>query len=492
MDTDSVFLPRNGPLEVVFSFDTTGSMCRWLDELRGRIQDLIQRLQADIPGIKMAVFAHGDYCDAHIYVTKWTDLSNNIVELCEFVKNAEQTGGGDSPECYELVLRQVRTELSWTPGSRRVLVLIGDDNPHEPGEILNKDKIDWRMEVKALAQEGVTIYGVQCGRNTYADKFYQAISLATGGRHLRLEDLGSLFDTLMAVCYREGQDTAMLANYEKEVRARRVGGALAADIDAIFASLRDDNVDSSAPLTVKSIYTLPLSVNPGFTLPLFVNPVTTAPLSVNPATKLSVKRSTATTRQRSISAKAKASLNKFKASNLPLLKRENVPENNFSLRSLSWSSWKLAMVSDDHFPKDNMDKWEKRVGRPGYRLQMLSSSKSSSVKASKRLALFEVAVQGGSAHKKRYVVLSAFSSLCLNTNNWERRLLGAARSQVDYALKTGCRIYVRFWLVTKQSVLESPLKCVRRYDYAWKRVRKGRSQPRNVVKGCTIISNSGF
>ncbi|CAG5118957.1 unnamed protein product [Candidula unifasciata] len=491
MPVASSFPLPSGSLEVVFSFDTTGSMCSWLDELRGRIQDLIQRLQADIPGIKMAVFAHGDYCDAHIYVTKWTDLSNNIVELCEFVKNAEQTGGGDSPECYELVLRQVRTELSWTPGSRRVLVLIGDDNPHEPGYILNKDKIDWRVEVKALAQEGVTIYGVQCGRNTYADKFYQAISLATGGKHLRLEDLGSLFDTLMAVCYRESQDTAMLANYEKEVRARRVGGALAADIYAIFASLRDDSVDSSAPLPVKPIYTLPLSVKPGFTPPLSVNPVTTAPLSVNPATKLSVKRSTATTRQGSISAKAKACLNKFKASNLPRLKRENVPENNFSLRSLSWSPWKLTMVSDDYLPKVNTDKWEKRIGRPGYRLQMLSSSKFS-VKGSKRLALFEVAVQGSGAHKKRYVVFSAFSSLSLDTNSWERHLLRAARSQVDFVLKAGGCVYVRFWCENKQPLSESLRKYIRRYDYAWKTVRRMTSHPRDVVKGDFIISTSAL
>lgn len=214
MDNSTVILPRHGPLEVVFSFDTTGSMCRWLDELRGRIQDMIQRLQADIPGIKMAVFAHGDYCDTDIYVTKWTDLTDNIVELCNFVKNVEQTAGGDEPECYELVLRQVRTELSWTPGSRRVLVLIGDDNPHEPEDDANKDKIDWRDEVKALAQDALAIYGVQCGHNAYADKFYQGISLATGGKHLRLEDFGSLFDTLMAVCYREGNDTAMLVNYE--------------------------------------------------------------------------------------------------------------------------------------------------------------------------------------------------------------------------------------------------------------------------------------
>ena len=75
------------------------------------------------------------------------------------------TGGGDADECYELVLRQVlyctvlyctllilyctvlyctvllhqaRTQLSWTPGSVRSLVMIGDCNPHGPGYPLNR------------------------------------------------------------------------------------------------------------------------------------------------------------------------------------------------------------------------------------------------------------------------------------------------------------------------------------------------------------------
>ena len=34
-----------------------------LDEVKGRLSDMIQRLQADIPGIRLGVIAHGYYCD---------------------------------------------------------------------------------------------------------------------------------------------------------------------------------------------------------------------------------------------------------------------------------------------------------------------------------------------------------------------------------------------------------------------------------------------
>ena len=49
MDT-SVPLPPGGLLEVAISFDTTGSMYGVLEEVRAKVKDLIQRLQADIPG----------------------------------------------------------------------------------------------------------------------------------------------------------------------------------------------------------------------------------------------------------------------------------------------------------------------------------------------------------------------------------------------------------------------------------------------------------
>lgn len=150
------------------------------------------------------------------------------------------------------------------------------------------------------------------------------------------------------------------------------------------------------------------------------------------------------------------------------------------------------MVSSADLPKDSRDQWKKRFARPGYRLKVLSSTNSSSIKGNHQPALFEVAVQGSGGHKKRYVVFSAFSSLCLDAKNWERRLLGVTRSQVDCILKAGGRVFVRFWLLNNNSLSESPRSYIRKYDYAWKKVRKTRSHPRDVVKGNTIISKSGL
>jgi len=71
-------------------------------------------------------------------------------------------GGADWEECYELVLYEAREKLSWTPGTQRSLVMIGDAKPHPPTFHMNTLKLDWRVEAKKLHDElGVKIYAVQ-------------------------------------------------------------------------------------------------------------------------------------------------------------------------------------------------------------------------------------------------------------------------------------------------------------------------------------------
>lgn len=226
-------LPPGGLLEVAISFDTTGSMYGVLEEVRAKVKDLAQRLQADIPGIRIAVIAHGDYCDADKYIVKWIDFGASLPELCDFVEKVDRTYGGDGPECYELVLKRAREELSWTPGSQRVLVMIGDDEPHPVGYTYNKKKyyIDWKEECELLKQMGAKVYGVQSGSDSGATKFFSKMAELTLGRHVNLTNFSSIFDFLMMICYREGNPD-MLPVYASEVRARHVGG-MAKDMEAL-------------------------------------------------------------------------------------------------------------------------------------------------------------------------------------------------------------------------------------------------------------------
>lgn len=204
-------------VEVVFSFDTTGSMYPCLAQVRKKLGGTVSRLMKEIPGMRIGIIAHGDYCDeGSTYVTKVLDLTDDKDAIVRFVERVEPTGGGDAPECYELVLNQART-LSWTPGYTKVFVLIGDDVPHGKSERQNKDSIDWREEVKLLGKSDVKVYGIQALDNAYATKFYETISEETGGFYLELKQFENITDTILAIAYKQ-QGNERLQQFETEVK----------------------------------------------------------------------------------------------------------------------------------------------------------------------------------------------------------------------------------------------------------------------------------
>ena len=57
-------MPPGGFLDIAISFDTTGSMMGYLNEVKAKVQSLVQRLQADIPGIYFT-------CSWMFVINKW-------------------------------------------------------------------------------------------------------------------------------------------------------------------------------------------------------------------------------------------------------------------------------------------------------------------------------------------------------------------------------------------------------------------------------------
>lgn len=201
-------------IEVVFSFDTTGSMYPCLTQVRRKIKSTVTRLISEIPGIRIGIIAHGDYCDRDsTYVTKHLELSQDIDSICNFVERVERTGGGDAPECYELVLHEAQS-LPWTTGATKSLVLIGDDIPHPTAQ--NPQRLNWREELNKLSDMGITVYGVQALNRRHATKFYQELAEKSGGFHIDLDQFAYINDLFLAVCYQQSSEE-QLQNYEQEV-----------------------------------------------------------------------------------------------------------------------------------------------------------------------------------------------------------------------------------------------------------------------------------
>jgi hypothetical protein len=202
------------PIDVVFSFDTTGSMRSCIGQVRRKVEIVIKQLFNNIPGLHIGFISHGDYCDGADVITI-QDLTDNQALLCDFVKTAPDTYGGDEPECYELVLHKARS-FNWRAGKSKVLVVIGDATPHGPTYPDNTLNLDWRNELKLLLEAGIHVYSVQCLARRYATPFYKEMAEMTGGFHLDLHQFAAIVDIIMAVCYKQESPEA-LTTFEKQV-----------------------------------------------------------------------------------------------------------------------------------------------------------------------------------------------------------------------------------------------------------------------------------
>lgn len=232
-------------VDVVFSFDTTGSMYPCLAQVRRRLRETLSRLFKEIPGLRVGLIAHGDYCDeGSTYLSRTFELNRDVEALCRFVADVGPTGGGDLPEAYEHVLREARG-LQWRAGAARVLVVIGDDVAHGPAYPQNRLRLDWRAEADALAGQGVTVYAVQALNRKHATAFWRELAERGGGYHLPLHQLDHVTEMILAVCAKQ-QGPDALQQLERDVATQ---GRLTRGVGRIFDTLfeREHSALRAAP-----------------------------------------------------------------------------------------------------------------------------------------------------------------------------------------------------------------------------------------------------
>jgi Mg-chelatase subunit ChlD len=223
-------------VDILISFDTTGSMYPCLTQVRRNVKETVTRLMKEIPGIRIGIIAHGDYVDEKTsYVTKSLDFTDSVGDITRFVERVEPTGGGDAPECYELVMHEAQ-KLSWDPAHQKCFVLIGDDVPHGPNQ--NPKKLNWRTELGKLGKMGIPVYGVQALGRSHATPFYAELARESGGFHLSLDQFSHVTDMLLAICYKQTGDEK-LEKYEREVRD---GGRLNRSVATMFSTMLNRRV----------------------------------------------------------------------------------------------------------------------------------------------------------------------------------------------------------------------------------------------------------
>ncbi len=131
-------LRRQG-LDVVIVIDATGSMQHIIDEVRGRMADLVRRIQKVVPTARVGAVAFRDRPDdaaaapraEEDFVVKWSDLTFNGPKVQAFLERVQAGGGGDWEEAVREGIDTAIGEMSWRPEAKKVIILVGSSPPHE-------------------------------------------------------------------------------------------------------------------------------------------------------------------------------------------------------------------------------------------------------------------------------------------------------------------------------------------------------------------------
>jgi hypothetical protein len=235
--------------QIVFSFDTTGSMAPCLAEVRRRLGESLGRVLREVPDCEIGLIAHGDACDGGRGFSA-VEFTNNLPILKGFVDTVHSTSGGDWDEWYEYVLAEAQDRFAWHPDATKMLVMIGDAQPHEAGYRCDVyHATHWEDAALGLAEMGVMVHTVQClAHGRHDNRFWQPLAKMTNGYAVMLEQFSNVVELIVALGYRyDGDDPkAALSKYETELST---AGKLTRNVASVFDVL----LERKAPSFVETV-----------------------------------------------------------------------------------------------------------------------------------------------------------------------------------------------------------------------------------------------
>ncbi len=120
---------RNNGLDIVLTFDSTGSMQGEIDQVKRQINRIGSILLKLVPKARISICTYRDQGDA--YVVRGLPLTNDLPEIERFLAGIQADGGGDAPEAVHEGLRWSLEQNSFQSRARKVILVFGDAPPHQ-------------------------------------------------------------------------------------------------------------------------------------------------------------------------------------------------------------------------------------------------------------------------------------------------------------------------------------------------------------------------
>ncbi|MBL9076703.1 MAG: VWA domain-containing protein [Planctomycetes bacterium] len=195
-------------LDIVFVFDSTGSMSRTIHDTRQTLAQMLTVLRALVPGARIGIVTYRDRGRREQYLVRTLPLGTDFWRASNFVQGIVADGGGDRPEDVRAGLRAAFAQR-WQNGARRVVVLAGDAPPHEQdmaallGDV-RSFHAGGRASVHALVTSPEAV-----GQEARAA--FQAIAAAGGGECLDLAAHERVLQRVLAFAFGREHDADVAA-----------------------------------------------------------------------------------------------------------------------------------------------------------------------------------------------------------------------------------------------------------------------------------------
>ncbi|MCA8969123.1 MAG: VWA domain-containing protein [Planctomycetes bacterium] len=173
---------RRTGLEIVFCFDSTGSMGHVIDDAKSDMLELFDLMQELVPTTRLGIITYRDRGDS--YVTRETRLGIGRFEALAFLSSVKADGGGDFPEAVDEALKVAR-KMPWRQRARKVTIIVGDAPPH-------RDRMRQTLGLaRTIGQKNGQVHVLVSGNMAHA-KPLESVARAGGGRFLARSDRDQL------------------------------------------------------------------------------------------------------------------------------------------------------------------------------------------------------------------------------------------------------------------------------------------------------------
>jgi hypothetical protein len=170
-------------VDVLFLLDTTGSMGDEIDQLKGTIRIVADRLTSlpSNPDLRLGLTKYRDIGDE--YLTKTTDFTSDINAFSQTLNGATADGGGDTPEAVDEALASALSEPSWRSDSIQLIFLVADAGPHIDRQVQQP----YTTSMRKAAARGIKIFPVASSNTDDAAEFvFRQLAEFTGARFVFL------------------------------------------------------------------------------------------------------------------------------------------------------------------------------------------------------------------------------------------------------------------------------------------------------------------